>query len=500
MGFALSDTDDLFMSSDLQQPLASATNSEPTPSPPAAAESGDAKSALPRVVAVASRSPIVRTDNGWEVAPGGLARIVKTALDERGGAWVAWNGRAAESPPQQIPDASFDTYTFNLSRTDGDGFYAGYANRSLWPILHDAIVPAVFKADWWEAYVEATNAFTLATSVAVDRVPDCPTLWIHDYHLFLVPERLRAAGLSNPIAFFLHTPFPSPTVFGRLPQRAELLRGVSGANVVGFQTEGDRKRFLETWSRYGVGDPPGTIVAPASIDTTDYRLMVKDPAVLKRAERLQARFADKVLLFGIERLDYTKGIPERLRGLERLFERRTDLRKRLVYVQIASPSRERLPEYRRIRVEVEREIGRLNGRFTAPGGEVPFRYLHRSISQEQLMAYFIAADAALVTPLQDGMNLVAKEYVIAQSFAKAAGALVLSEFAGAASELTDAVLCNPYDVDGTADAIEQAIEMSEDERRKRLSVMAVQIENNDVHHWADQQLRTAELSAGPVFS
>lgn len=485
------------MSSDLQQPSVSVTNSELAPSPPAAAGLGDSPRALPPVVAVASRSPIVKTDNGWDIAPGGLARIVKTALDDRGGAWVSWNGRASESPPQKIPGASFDTYTFNLSRADGDGFYAGYANRTLWPILHDGIVPAVLKSEWWESYVEAANAFTLATSVAVDKAGKHSTLWIHDYHLFLVPDRLRAGGLTNPIAFFLHTPFPSPTVFGRLPQRAELLRGLSGANVVGFQTEPDRKRFVETWSRYGVGDPPATIAAPASIDTAAYKDMVESPAVERRVERLRKRFENKTLLFGIERLDYTKGIPERLRGLERLLERRADLRKRVVYVQIASPSRERLPEYRRIRAEVEREIGRLNGRFTAPGGEIPFRYLHRSISQEQLMAYFVAADAALVTPLQDGMNLVAKEYVVSQVFAKRAGSLVLSEFAGAASELSEATQCNPYDVDGMADAIEAAIEMNEDERRKRLAVMAVQIENNDVHHWADQQLRLAECLAAP---
>jgi trehalose-6-phosphate synthase len=352
------------------------------------------------------------------------------------------------------------------------------------------------KSEWWESYVEASIAFTLAASVAVDKTDPGATLWIHDYHLFLVPDRLRVAGRDNPIAFFLHTPFPSPTVFGRLPQRSELLRGLSGADVVGFQTEGDRRRFVETWARYGVGDPPATIAAPASVDTNAYRDMVQSPVVQRRALRLRERFAGKVLLFGIERLDYTKGIPERLRGLERLLERRPDLRKRVVYVQIASPSRERLPEYRRIRMEVEREIGRLNGRFTVPGGEVPFRYLHRSVSQEQLMAYFIAADIALVTPLQDGMNLVAKEYVVTQAFAKGAGALVLSEFAGAASELIEASQCNPYDVDGIADAIESAIEMDEDERRKRLAVMAVQIENNDVHHWADQQLRLAESIAG----
>ena len=442
---------------------------------------------------------MVRTETGWSSAPGGLARVVKSALDDRGGAWVAWNGTpGSESPPQHSPGVSFETFTFNLTKSDAEGFYAGYANRTLWPLLHNALVPAVTDSGWWEAYVNASQSFALATKVAADRVAGRPTIWVHDYHLFLVPDRLRAAGLDNPIAFFLHTPFPAPTIFGRIPQRADLLRGLAGADLVAFQTEADRQNFLQTWSRYGAGGAPATLTAPASIDAAHYRGLVDDPAVLRGADRLRRRFADQILMFGIERLDYTKGIPERLRGIERLLERRPDLRKRLVYVQVAPPSRERLPEYRRIRHEVEREVGRINGRFTVPGADVPIRYLHRTIDEQQLLAYYMAADVALVTPLQDGMNLVAKEFVLAQSFSDGDGALVLSEFAGAASELTDAVLCNPYDADGVADAIEQAIEMDQQERRKRLSVMAVQIENNDVNSWADQQLRSAEANCAAV--
>ncbi len=425
-------------------------------------------------------------------APGGLAPIVRRALGDRGGAWVSWSGAGATWPPRSIENVPFELFTFDLAKRDADGFYSGFANRTLWPLFHDMVVQPVFNSTWWSGYANANDACALTTRVALDQVGDDSTVWVHDYHLMLVPERLRSLGVQNPVSFFLHTPFPSPAVFARLPQRRELIQGLSGADLVGFHTEGDRQRFETTWSLFGQGKAPSTVAVPASIDAASFRSDARNPAVLKRAALLRERFDNRIMLFGVERLDYTKGIPERLKALELLLTRRSDLRRRVVYVQVAHPSREKVPEYRRLRATVEGEIGRLNGRFTTPGNDVPFRYLHRAVSQEQLMAYYVAADVALVTPLRDGMNLVAKEYVVTQTAAKGAGALVLSEFAGAAAELTDAILCNPYDIDGTADAIEQAIEMDEDDRRKRLSVMAVQIENNDIEHWADQLLRSVE--------
>jgi trehalose 6-phosphate synthase len=456
---------------------------------------GDARTSgpLPKVVALASRPPVVLSGGVWKPAPGGLAPIVSRALGQRGGAWLSWSGAAgSEQPPQDIPGLDYRTFTFTLGRHDADGFYGGYANRTLWPLFHDMVVPPVFKDSWWPGYVSANHSFAVGAQIASERVGDRPTIWVHDYHLMLVPEMLRTLGVTNPVSFFLHTPFPSPAIFGRLPQRNEILAGLSGADLIGFHTEADRQRFMSAWSRGGIGRCPVTIAVPASIDAAAFRSAATDPANIRRASALRHWLGDRLLLFGVERLDYTKGIPEKLRALEVLLDRREDLRRRIVYVQVAHPSRERVPEYQDLRVKVEREVGRLNGKFTEPGHDVPFRYLHRSVSQSQLMAYYMAADVAVVTPLRDGMNLVAKEYVIAQSAAKGNGALVLSEFAGAAVELTDAIQCNPYDPVGTADAIERAIEMTDEERRKRLSVMAVQVENNDITHWADQLLRTAE--------
>ncbi len=239
-------------------------------------------------------------------------------------------------------------------------------------------------------------------------------------------------------------------------------------------------------------EPPCAITAPASIDVEAFRSRATDPKIVAAARQLRKRLGERIILLGVERLDYTKGILERLRALEILLARRRDLRHRLVYIQIATPTREKLPEYRRLRSRVEGEIGRLNGRFTAPGHDVPFRYLSRPVSDSQLSAYYVAADVALVTPLRDGMNLVAKEYVTTQAAGDGRGALVLSEFAGAAVELIEAEHCNPYDVAGMADAIEAAIELDDDSRRRRSRTMADKIVARDIDAWADEQLAAAE--------
>ncbi|HVV38210.1 MAG TPA: trehalose-6-phosphate synthase [Acidimicrobiales bacterium] len=444
-------------------------------------------------MAVTSRPPVSFSSGGWSRSPGGLAPIVSKALDARGGAWVSWDGGGrGNAPPRRIDGLNFDIYTFSMSRPQADAFYAGYSNRTLWPLFHDGVVPPVFNREWWKPYQDAAKAFTLAATIAGKRLPGRPTYWIQDYHLLLTPRLMREAGVDNPISFFLHTPFPAPSIYRRLPQREEILLGLGGADLVGFHTRGDAERFGGAWAEFGFGAAPRTVVVPASIDFDAFSAQAANPHTRRMAEILRGRLGNRILLFGVERLDYTKGIPERLAALEYLLDRRPDLRRRIVYVQVAPPSRERVPEYQQLRADVERAVGRLNGRFTSPGHDVPFRYIHRAVSQSQLMAYYVAADVALVTPLRDGMNLVAKEYVVSQAAVKGAGALVLSEFAGAADELTDAFLCNPYDVPAAATAIETAIESAEEDRRKRLSVMAVQIQNNDILQWSDQLLRTAE--------
>jgi len=445
----------------------------------------DERSPRSPAFAVTCKPPVMPGRQGWRPATGGLTPIVRAALARRGGAWVSWDGGHSD-PPSRLEGLGFDVHSFPLDVAKG--FYGGYANRTLWPLFHDLDGRARFEPAWWRSYTVANDAFAAAvTRVAADR-PDVP-VWVHDYHLCLVPSALRDLGVDNPTVFFLHTPFPAPSLFARLPQRVELLRGFAGADVVGFQTDDDCERFSQAWRAFATAAPPRLVTAPASIDVDSFIAAAHNPRSVRMAMALRRRFfRDRIVLLGVERLDYTKGLPERLRALEVLLARRPDLRRRLIYVQLATPSRDRLPEYQQLRRDVEREIGRINGNHTVPGHEVPIRYLHRALSVQQLAAYYLLADVAIVTPLRDGMNLVAKEFVTVQAAADGAAGLVLSEFAGAAKELTDAVHCNPFDVEGTAQAIEQAIELDEEDRRKRLASMAQAVVGNDVHEWASAQL------------
>ncbi|HEX7166456.1 MAG TPA: trehalose-6-phosphate synthase, partial [Acidimicrobiales bacterium] len=371
------------------------------------------------VVAVACKPPVVPHRDGWKPAAGGLAPIVRAALADRGGTWVSWDG-GCPAPPSQLPGVHFGVRTFPLRNRDAQAFYGGYANRTLWPLLHELDGSATFESGWWQPYHDVNTTFASAAAAAIADVKQ--QVWVHDYHLLLVPSALRDAGTTNRIAFFLHTPFPAPSVFARVPQRSELLRGLAGADLLGFQTAADRERFAGAWSEFASGDLPATTVTPASIDVEMLTTAARDERVARGAHELRKRFfGDRIVVLGVERLDYTKGLKRRLRAIERLLERRSDLRRRLMYVQLATPSRERVPEYRDLRADIEREVGRINGRFTSPGHEVPIRYLRRQVSTRQLLAYYLAADVAMVTPLRDGMNLVAKEFVTVQAAAEGAG-------------------------------------------------------------------------------
>ena len=441
------------------------------------------------LVAVASKPPLVAHKDGWKPANGGLAPIVRAALVARGGTWVSWDG-GSPAPPPRVPGLDAEMRSFPLSSRDAQRFYAGYSNRTLWPLLHELDGSATFDSRWWGPYRDVNATYAAVSAAAI--TDGKQQVWVHDYHLLLVPTALRDAGVTNRIAFFLHTPFPAPSVFARVPQRSDLLRGLEGADLVGFQTVADRERFAAAWGEFATSRLPSTIVAPASIDVEAMATATRDARVGRAAAGLRKKFfGDRVVVVAVERLDYTKGLKQRLRAIERLLERRVDLRRRLMFVQLATPSRERVPEYQDLRAEVEREVGRINGRFTTPGHEVPIRYLRRQLTSRQLLAYYLSADVAMVTPLRDGMNLVAKEFVTVQAAANGAGSLVLSEFAGAAVELEGAIRCNPYDIEGTAAALEHAIELEEDDRRKRIAAMAEVVAAHDVHRWAALQLGAA---------
>jgi trehalose 6-phosphate synthase/phosphatase len=369
-------------------------------------------------------------------------------------------------------------------------------------LLHNAIEKPVFDRGWWSAYQEVNQRFARAASAALDRAPEA-LLWVHDYHLLLVPEQVREQRPSQRTGVFLHTPWPSPDIFARIPWRKDLLRGPLGADVVSFHTNRYRSNFLRACVRLLDADgvkvrgadlhlPDGrtvrTTASPISIDVSQFATLATSAQTQDDIAVLQQQFAGRRVLLGVDRLDYTKGIVERLRAFEALLERRPDLREQLVLVQVAVPSRDDAREYRQLRTAVEQIAGRINGRFTVPGRDVPVHYFYRGLTPQRLTAYYAAADVMLVTPLVDGMNLVAKEYVGVQHARGSSGVLLLSEFTGAAAELKDALLCNPFDSEGLSALLEQALVLPLPARRRSMHRMARRVAAHDVHRWVDGQL------------
>ncbi len=464
------------------------------------------------IVTVANRLPVRMGEDGWELSPGGLVTALRPVMATHSGAWVGWDG-GTRGIPATMPDLSVRLMPIALSASQLRQYYHGAANATLWPLLHDAIEKPRFERAWWRSY-QSVNAIFADTAVGALRGPPDALAWVHDYHLMLVPQLIRERHPDQPIGFFLHVPWPPPDIFARLPWRQEVLFGLLGADVVSFHTEGYRRNFVRTCGRLLAGTgvqihgpqitlPDRRVVtttsAPISIDVAEFARLATDPETARDIEALRDQFAGRVLLLGVDRLDYTKGIIERLLAVEMLLERRPDLRQRLAFLQVAVPSRDDVAEYRNLRGTVERHIGRINGRFTEPGSDVPIHYLYRGLPPQQLAAYYAAADALLVTPLIDGMNLVAKEYVTVQHARRGSGSLVLSEFTGAAAELREAVPCNPFDVEGLSYRIERALGLPESARRNALATMARRIRGHDVHYWVTRQLADiGSRGAAPV--
>ena len=453
------------------------------------------------IVTVANRLPVRMGDDGWELSPGGLVTALRPVMAAHSGAWVGWDG-GTRGIPATMPDLSVRMLPVGLSASQIRQYYHGFANAALWPLLHDAIERSRFERAWWHSYQNVNAIFADKAASALGGQPDA-LAWVHDYHLMLVPRLIRERCPDQPIGFFLHVPWPPPDIFARLPWRQDVLLGLLGADVVSFHTEGYRRNFIRTCARLLAGTgvqihgpqitlPDRRVVtttsAPISIDAAQFARLATAPETSRDIEAVREQFAGRTLLLGVDRLDYTKGITERLLAVEMLLERRADLRQNLAFLQIAVPSRDDVQEYRNLRATVERHIGRINGRFTEPGSDVPIHYLYRGLPPQQLAAYYAAAEALLVTPLIDGMNLVAKEYVTVQYARRGSGALVLSEFTGAAAELREAVPCNPFDVEGLSYRIEHALGLQASTRRAALTTMARRIRGHDVHQWVDRQL------------
>jgi len=460
---------------------------------------------------VSNRLPVQHGGNGWELSPGGLVTALRPVMSARPGAWVGWDG-GTKGMPSTLPDTDVRLLPIGLSAVQARDYYRGFANATLWPLLHNAIEKPRFERSWWRAYQEVNRLFAERVMTATDEVEDAIT-WVHDYHLMLVPQLIRNRRPDQPIGFFLHVPWPSPDIYARLPWREQVLWGLLGADVITFHTDGYRGNFLRSCARQ-LGDsglkvrgssvvlPDGRVVttatAPISIDAGEFAALAADPEVKDGIQALQEQFRGRTLLLGVDRLDYTKGIAERLLAVEMLLERNPELRTSLAFLQIAVPSRDDVREYRQLRSTVEQHVGQINGRFTQPGNDVPVHYLYRGLSPKQLAAYYACADALLVTPLIDGMNLVCKEYVTVQQAHGGGGVLILSEFTGAAAELHQAVLCNPFDVEGLSYRIEQSLTLTPQARRRAVAAMARHVRTRDVHDWVSGQLALIAARGAPV--
>src|SRR6202045_1318764 len=458
-------------------------------------------------VVVANRLPVdlERLPDGtttWKRSPGGLVTALEPLLRRRRGAWVGWPGVFdddvdTEDPP--IVEEDLQLHPVRLTSDDVAEYYEGFSNATLWPLYHDVIVKPIYHREWWDRYVDVNRRFAEATSRAVARGA---TVWVQDYQLQLVPKMLRELRPDLTIGFFLHIPFPPVELFMQLPWRTEIVEGLLGADLVGFHLPGGAQNFLflsrqligvntsrgsvGVRSRFGeveLGSRTVRVGAfPISIDSAALDHAARDRDVRRRAQEIRAELGNpRKILLGVDRLDYTKGIDVRLKAFSELLAGGRGKRDDTVLVQLATPSRERVESYQILRNDIEREVGHINGEYGEVGHPV-VHYLHRPAPRDELIAFYVASDVRLVTPLRDGMNLVAKEYVACRS--DLGGALVLSEFAGAADELRQAYLVNPHDLDSVKDAIEAAMNQTPEEGRRRMRALRRQVLTHDVDRWA----------------
>lgn len=479
--------------------------------------------AAARLIVVSNRLPVVldkATSGQWRVTPavGGLVTALLPVLETHGGTWVGWPGTA--DADQETIAARLDAFTKGfgydfspvmLSRKDVDDFYRGFSNEIVWPLFHDLFTSCVFEPRYWQAYQSVNQRF--AGRVA-DSLGESDVVWVHDYHLMHLAADLRALGHDNRIGFFLHVPFPGPDIFFKLPWRDAIMAGLLAFNQIGFQTERDERNFLECVRRLvgpveEVLDVYGTCLRspaarlptphreraldevvvgsfPISIDFQDFAGRADNDSVTGLSEHLTREFRARKLYLGVDRLDYSKGLPQKLAAYRLALERHPDMHTYVTLVQHVVPSREDVPDYRRQRLEIERLVGEINGTFGEPGW-MPVHYYYHTLSPGELLAYYRASHAAMVTPLKDGMNLVAKEFCACRLDDD--GVLILSEFAGAAAEMGQAaLLINPFDVEGVAASIRQAYEMPLGEQRSRMKTLRRIVRENDVHRWADRCL------------
>ncbi|NES12322.1 MULTISPECIES: trehalose-6-phosphate synthase [Micromonospora] len=456
------------------------------------------------LVVVAHRLPIddsVAPDGAceWRRSPGGLVSALHPLLRDTPATWVGWAGGTGPAP--HLPDVDgVRMHSVPLTGDELRDHYEGFANATLWPLYHDAVEHPEYHRRWWEAYQRVNQRFAEA---AAEVAEPGGLVWVQDYHLQLVPGLLRELRPDLRIGFFLHVPFPPPELFMQLPRRAELLRGMLGADLVGFQRAQAAHNFAQlaakvlqlpaTDRRIAVGDRVVRIGAfPVSIDTAEMSALAARPEVVDRADRLRQDLGGpEHVILSVDRMDYTKGIEQRLKAYRELLASGDVKVRDTVLIQVAVPSRERVARYQILRDRVEHQVGRINGEFGRVG-EPAIHYLTQPFDRAELAALYRIADVMAVTPLRDGMNLVAKEYVAAR--VDDTGALLLSEFAGAAAELPQAYLVNPHDLEGLKQELLRALRATPEDVAARMRAMRDHLRHNDIHAWAGSYLSALEES------
>ncbi len=432
---------------------------------------------------------------------GGLAVALQDALQRHGGLWLGWSGDiCANGEPQPV---SIETHgnvslaTMPLSESEYRDYYLGYSNGALWPIFHYRLDIARFEPGHWNGYMDVVRRFARELKEMLS--PD-DVIWVHDYHLIPLASELRKLGVNHRIGFFLHIPFPSPDVLAAIPQYGELVRSLFDYDLVGFQTMTDvgnlSRAIIEALGGSITNDGRMELeerrvlakVFPIGIDTDAFTQMARTEQADWHIQTLQRRTISSSIIIGVDRLDYTKGIPERFRAFQRLMDTYPDYRKTVTLMQIAPPTREDVTAYVEIRQELEALSGHINGEF-GNYDWTPVRYIHSHVPRDTLAALLRGSDVGLVTPLRDGMNLVAKEFVAAQDDDNP-GVLVLSRFAGAAEELKEALIVNPYDTDDMVAAMNRALSMPVEERRERHRDLLARVRENNVVKWREDFLNS----------
>ncbi len=464
-------------------------------------------------VVVSNRLPVDRVvsldgTETWSSSPGGLVTALEPVMREADGAWVGWAGQP-ELELEPFENDGIHLVPVALSAEDIELYYEGFSNDTLWPLYHDVIEPPGYHREWWDSYVAVNQRFADATAAVT---AEKGVVWVQDYQLQLVPRMLRALRPDLTIGFFNHIPFPPFGIYAQLPWRAQIIDGILGADVIGFQRIADASNFLRAVRRLTKHPTKGPAVEvsqahttrrviaksfPISIDSHGFEALARDPQVQSRAKEIREGLGNpKTVMLGVDRLDYTKGIRHRMKAFgELLGEGRLKVED-VTLVQVASPSRERVQAYMDLRDEIELTVGRINGDFATMSHQA-ISYHHHGYPREEMAALYLAADVMLVTALRDGMNLVAKEYV-ASRFDND-GVLILSEFAGASDELKRALLVNPHDIDGMKDTILAAIAMPHAERSNRMRSLRKRVLEHDVARWSRSFLTTLDQAKNGRF-